>query len=278
MAADKLVQREWPPEIGRDGVGGLKHWVQFCSYGFKAPTKKRTDIALFIPPDALSTGYKAEYKNLEMSNSQVAMARKASAQGGIGSTGDLLKTLSAGWDASTQEGKYGAALSDWATGFAEMTLGENYAELLKRAQGKSVNPNIIASYQGPNSMRDHKFTFQMMPKSETESQTIQQIVKDFKRAMLPSAQNANSPTAPIGMFNYPDEFEITFFVNGKPQRGPDNSLFRIARSVLTDISLNYTTQDTVAFFEGTTDPVTIELGLEFQEIHMMHRGMVEAGY
>ena len=125
-----------------------------------------------------------------------------------------------------------------------------------------------------------------MPRSSTESKTVQKIVKAFKMAMHPDHDSPSSDAAPIGMFNYPDEFEITFYVNGQPLSVPSdkageeetNPLFRIGRSVLSDMSLDYTTQDTVAFFEGSSDPVSVNMTLEFQELSVIHRKLVKEGF
>ena len=267
---DKVERLNWPPELGAGG-GGLNHWVDFHATNFKSH-KKTMEIALYIPPDALSTGYKAEYKNLEMGQAGKAAADAAQKADG---TMDAMGS-----------GIAAAAMSYWNKGTAdsikEMISGltpESTSAFLMRAEGKSVNPNMVTQYQGPTTHRTHKFTFQMMPKNRVESKTVANIVKQFKLAMHPDHTHADSMISPIGLFGYPDEFTITFFINGQPQDGQQgNGLFKIGRSALTDISVDYTTQDTVAFFEDANYPVTTELTLEFQEIYLMHRGLIRKGY
>ena len=51
-------------------------------------------------------------------------------------------------------------------------------------------------------------------------------------------------------------------------------MFNIGKSVLTACDVNYTTQDTVLFFEGTQYPVTINLSLTFMEIEVMYRNKI----
>ena len=272
MAGEKqeVFRGNWPPELGSSG-GGLNHWVEFrgTTFKFHNPT---LEIALYIPPDALSTGYKSEYKNLELGQAGMAAAHAAQKAEGT-------------WDAIGESAK-AASMSYWNKGF-EDTMKELLTGMtpevtevaMQRAEGKSVNPHMVTQYQGPTTHRSHKFTFQMMPKSRVESKTVANIVKAFKLAMHPDHTHADSQIAPIGMFGYPDEFTITFFINGEPQDGKSgNGLYRIGKSALTDLSLNYTTQDTVAFFEDANYPVTTELTLEFQEINLMHRGLIRKGY
>ena len=57
-----------------------------------------------------------------------------------------------------------------------------------------------------------------------------------------------------------------------------NPLFRIGKSVLTACELDYTTQDTTLFFEGTQNPVTVEMKLAFTEINIMYRELAALGY
>ena len=263
-----VTRLNWPPELGSAG-GSLNHWVDFHSYDFKHK-KKKTEIALYIPPDALSTEYKSEYKNLEMGAGGMKAAEEVKdAESDVGA---VTKSLAA------------MGMAQWSLGMEGLRdslatlLPETMEALAMRAKGRSVNPHLVTQYQGPTQHREHKFTFQMMPKSRIESQTVNQIVKEFKKGMLPDHTSAASPVTPIGAFGYPDEYEITFFINGEAQDSGNNGLFRIGRSALTDVSLDYTTQDTVAFFEDANYPVSVEMTLTFLETHLMYRGLIEKGF
>jgi len=137
------------------------------------------------------------------------------------------------------------------------------------------NPYIVAAYKGPTQMREHKFSFKMMPEDASTSRKCVEIATEFKEAMLPAHVGGDNTTAPSGLFGYPDEFEISFTVNGeKLPKNASNPMFNIGRSVLTNCELSYTTQDTVLFFEGTQFPVTINMKLTFMEIEIMHRSKV----
>jgi len=264
----KVERHKWPPELGTSD-GQINHWVEFSGFDFNKKAKT-CDIALYIPPDALHTGYKSEYKQLEMGAGGVAAAQNA--KGGEAGMGDIL-----GAAKDMLFGQFSEGLEAAAERLLAKATPETIAVLRSRQTGKIVNPHMVSQYQGPTDQRVHKFTFQMMPKSENEAKDIQKIVRQFKTAMLPSNANADAATAPSGFWGYPDEFEINFFINGN-MLDETNSLFRIGRSALTDMDLDYTTQDTVAFFEGSPYPVTTEMTLSFQEIWMQHRGLAEIGY
>ena len=125
----------------------------------------------------------------------------------------------------------------------------------------------------------HKFTFKFNPKNADESQTCVKIINAFKMAMLPSHSGGNAKSSPAGLFSYPDEFVITYYINGNPlPTGPTNPLFNIGRSVLTACDMNYNTEGVPLFFEGTQYPVSMEMALSFMEIEVMHRQKIQIGY
>ena len=147
---------------------------------------------------------------------------------------------------------------------------------MQNVTGVVQNPYIVAAYKGPTQMREHKFSFKMMPEDVGESAKCVKIASAFKESMLPAHAGGDNKTSPTGLFGYPDEFEISFTVNGRelPKTGA-NPMFNIGRSVLTNCELSYTTQDTVLFFEGTQYPVTISMSLSFMEIEIMHRSKIQ---
>ena len=264
----KTERFEWPPELGTSD-DQINHWVEFSSYEFKGQNP-RLSIALYIPPDALNTGYKSEYKQMEVGAGFINAMNNAK-----GSDGSVTDLITGAMDVVSGQFSEGALAA--AERFLSKATPETVSALRSRQTGQIVNPHMVSQYQGPTDQRVHKFTFQMMPKNETEAGRIQEIVRSFKMSMLPSNANADAATAPSGFWGYQDEFEINFYINGVPL-DETNSLFRIGRSALTDMDLNYTTQDTVAFFENSPFPVTTEMTLTFQEIWMQHRGLAAIGY
>ena len=151
--------------------------------------------------------------------------------------------------------------------------------IMEQEIGAVLNPYIVAAYKGPSDMRTHDFTFQMLPQSEHESRTCVKISSAFKKAMLPSHGKGNSPDAPSMMFGYPDEFEITFTVNGEEMPKSNlNPMFSIGRSVLTSCDLDFSTESVALFFDETQYPVSISMKLSFMELEVMHRGKIDEGY
>ena len=268
MADDTTLS--WPPGLGEGA--DLKHWINFKSFVFNK-TDPNLDIALFIPPDALSTSYKSDYETSEMGEAGLNFIRnKQSASGKEPTTGSIFMD-----GLSAAVGSLSNLQKTLFHSIGSVSDGAQKAMLMKK--GLVLNPYIISTYKGPSEMRDHTFTFKMMPKNSGDSLIITKIVNGFKNAMLPDHKGGVPEDTPMGMFTYPDEFEIEYYINGTMlPKDNSNPLFRIGRSVLTACELDYTTQDTTLFFEGTQNPVSIEMKLAFTEISIMYRGLAAKGF
>ena len=261
---------EYPEYLG----GNLKHWISFEGFEFSrgvgngSPT---VDIALYIPADALQTSYKSEYSAASLGQIGGRALEALQKSGGtVGGLGDMLAAQAA---AGASEGLETALLTG-AVG------GETGKTILQQASGKVVNPYIVAAYKGPSDMREHKFTFKFNPKNADESKTCVHLINAFKQAMLPSHSGGNEKSSPAGLFSYPDEFQITYYINGEAlPTNASNPMFNIGRSVLTACDMNYNTEGIPLFFEGTQYPVSMEMALSFMEIEIMHRQKVSGlGY
>ena len=254
MAATYL---EYPSTIG----AGINHWISFESFKFKEAGTPNLNIALYIPPDALSTSYKSSYESQALG--QMAGRALETLNESGGSLFKLKNMLSAKGAAA------GAVITD--IGVISSSTGATRT-IMEQSRGAVVNPYIVAAYKGPSDLREHKFSFKMMPEDENESKTCVKIVNEFKAAMLPSHKGGNNQTAPSGLFGYPDEFVITYYINGeKLPNDATNPMFNIGKSVLTSCDMSYTTQDLPVFFEGTQYPVSIQMSLTFMELDIMIR-------
>ena len=250
---------EYPPSIGQS----LKHWVSFKAFDFRKH-HNTLDIALYIPPDALATSYKSDYESAALG--QLAGRGVEAFRTGGGTSEGMSKDIMA---------KASATKSQTANIVAQAVTPASLKTAMQVVTGVVQNPYIVAVYKGPTQMREHKFSFKMMPEDVGESAKCVQIASAFKEAMLPAHAGGDNKTSPTGLFGYPDEFEISFTVNGRElPKTSANPMFNIGRSVLTNCELSYTTQDTVLFFEGTQYPVTINMSLTFMEIEVMHRSKI----
>ena len=261
---------EYPHYLG----GSLLHWISFDAFEFSRGSgngNQTLDIALYIPADALQTSYKSEYtaSALGQIGGRALEALQKSGQ----TTGGMRDITAAQAKSLASEGLETVVLTG-AVG------GETAKTILQQSSGKVVNPYIVAAYKGPSDMREHKFTFKFNPKNAEESHSCIHIINAFKMAMLPSHSGGNAKSSPAGLFSYPDEFVITYYINGEAlPTTAMNPMFNIGRSVLTACDMNYNTESVPLFFEGTQFPVSMEMALSFMEIEIMHRQKVSGlGY
>ena len=278
---------EYPSTLASKGGTGVQHWISFKAFDFKSKGSQTLDIALYIPSDALQTSYKSSYEAASLGAVGGAAKKAADAfqnTGGPGGGGggiEGLKLLMKSQSAATASEAGTVSLLKGAEKAAALGLGDTKT-LMEQVKGSVMNPYMVAAYKGPSDMREHKFSFKMLPQSESESKTCVKIVNSFKRAMLPSHKGGDNKTAPSMLFGYPDEFTIEYYIDGralpKDKNGISNPMFNIGRSVLTACDLNYATQDVPLFFDGTQYPVSIDMSLSFMEIGIMYREKIDQGF
>ena len=282
---------EYPSTIGAGEVGN--NWIAFNAFDFKDKGTLTLSIALYIPADALKTGYKSSYESASLGAvggvadaaakvfQQKSIAQTEETAGQSGGLEGLKDLMMAQASATGSEMATVALITGAKAIPAALNLGDTKV-LMERTTGSVVNPYMVAAYKGPTDMREHKFSFKMMPQSVAESKTCAKIAQAFKKAMLPSHIGAESATSPSMLFGYPDEFTIEYYIDGhalpRDKNGISNPMFNIGRSVLTACDLNYTTQDVPLFFDGTQYPVSISMALSFQEIGVMYREKIDQGF
>jgi len=257
---------EYPTNLGT-GDGQLNHWMSFEGFAFSrgiGSGNKTVDIALYIPPDALQTSYKSDYSAVEMGQiggRALETAQKLAGQG----TGTSYSQIIA--DQLKSVGSEAGILM-----LARKKAGEKGTTIMEQTTGAVLSPYLVAAYKGPTDMREHKFTFKFNPHNSDESMLVTKIINAFKSAMLPSTGGGDNSTSPSGTFGYPDEWIITYYIDGDElPSNAFNPMFNIGRSVLTTCEVNYATESVPLFFEGTQFPVSAEMSLSFMELEVMTR-------
>ena len=222
------------------------------------PGIPKSSIALYIPPNALKTAFKAEYGTAE------GAATKAAFGGAFGRM--------------AEGGNIGAALMAGLSGAGQSVVSKAAAQVDKgtgmlAAQGIAVNNHMALIYKGPSEFRTHDFAFSFFPKNKPEADVIQRILKDFENGMLPRMgggfQRIKGRTLSQPLFMSPRHWTIDFFMKEGGMRGETGNtyLFQIKKSVITTMSVNHDPNSTVSLHEDGS-PVQTTLGLTFQEIEL----------
>jgi hypothetical protein len=133
--------------------------------------------------------------------------------------------------------------------------------------GYAFNPQQQLLFKGID-FREYQMDFTFTPYSAQEAQTVNNIIKTFRRAAAPTLV-----TDTKGMFFVPPSvFDISFTFNGKP----NPNINRLKRSVLTSINVDYAPNGWSAYVDG--QPVQTKMTLKFQEMELVTRADIEGGY
>lgn len=133
--------------------------------------------------------------------------------------------------------------------------------LLSRATGATLNPNLELLFNGP-SLRPFNFTFRLSPRDEPEARRVRKIIRFFKQGM-------SVKTTPSNVFlQSPNVFDIryqTFDDNGVLIEHP--SINRIKRCALLSCDVDYTPDGTyMTYNEPQRSMTSYQLSLRFSEL------------
>lgn len=134
--------------------------------------------------------------------------------------------------------------------------------------GYPINPRVEILF-ATRPQRQWMFEVFLMPRSQKEAKTIQEILRTLRFHAAPELD----PKTVGYTFIPPAEFDITFYRNGKENL----SLPRINTCVLERIDVDYAPQGTYSTFRDGT-PVAVRLSLGFREIEILHKARVYQGF
>ena len=154
-----------------------------------------------------------------------------------------------------------AALSGAAIG----TLGSNVrpASVIARSTGQILNNNLELLFQGVN-LRSFPYSITFSPRSDTEAETVKQIIKHLKMSMAPKAGEFNGTAAGV-FIKSPDVFMLKYLKDGADH--PFLNSFKLC--ALTGMTVNYTNAGTYTTYEDGT-PVNIRMNLTFKELNPIY--------
>lgn len=118
------------------------------------------------------------------------------------------------------------------------------------------NPHVTVFFQGVD-LRAHSFTWRFAPKNAQESETVQRIIKEFKKRMLP-----NYKWGAANVLGYPQMVQITL----EPDMG--DVLYKFKKCMVSSVNVNYAPNGIPSFFAGTKAPTVIEFQVNLQEIEI----------
>jgi hypothetical protein len=250
------------PKTAAQGEAGAQQLTSYASdvfgragdpMGLRATGKITTTISLYMP-DTLVFDHHQGYSD-------------------VGMGGELLTGLAAGGKAiadivsGSSDDKFKQAITNLSP-FALSILankGGNFTKtLFTAATGVVQNPMLEMIYTTP-SFRTFRFDFQFYPRSQKESEEVQNIIRELRFHQAPEGLVASN-----GFFMVPpSEFGINFYYNGIE----NPNIPKLGICVLESLTVDYAPGGFSAYEVpgqpatrgGTGMPVAIRLSLQFKE-------------
>ncbi len=242
---------------GGAGAGGKTTSLTLQSKNIQ---RTGTAIGLYMPP-AVNVQYNMDYS-----------------EGEIGVMGEALYGLfkdyqngTLGWDSfNNQAGTVGTGLEKMGVGMIDKVI-PGAKDLYAIEQGAIITPRTEMMFRGTG-RRSFSFSFTFIPKSAEETQIVHKIIKEFKIGMSPTFKTSGSTRE----LTIPDVFSIQYMhING-----PNNYINKIGKCYLKTMDVAYGGDKFVTYNadkEGAP-PQKTTISLSFQELEIMDRTLVEAGY
>lgn len=257
LEASENVFDVFPPDIGK-----YKIYFEFMNYSRPAPFANSTseiDYTVVLPvPAQLVEYYEADWQTSNLGLiGDLADAFQQRNNVGLGDVAGEVVGAQALRIAESQEGALAGA-----------------ATVAQQAMGVAPNPNITVAFKGPK-LRAHNMSWTFAPKTPDESLTVQRIIRNIKRRILPTTGGgANDSTAVLGypMMVQPKLLPV---VKNDPDT-PDSSLYDFKRCVIQNLSVNYAPTGTPTFFRGTNLPVFVQMSFTLLEIEYFLSDMERA--
>lgn len=228
---------------------------------FTNPNRKRlkTAIVLPIPTSAVSATYAADWQAVQL--------------GASGGTLDRFNAAAAAMKAdSSKIGEIASAAIGNKEQFAAIVgysaAPEELKAALEKTGGYALNPRTEVVYKGtPN--RTFQFEFKLSPNTPQEAVQIERIIQTLKFAQAPSM------TGEFGSWlKYPDDFDISFYFDGKP----NPYINKISSCAMTNFTVDYSGGQggMPTFRDGR--PQSVILTMQFTELEIITKERVSQGY
>ena len=225
-------------------------------------------ICLYMP-DTLSASYSASYDELSLTNDLGKGLTSIQAISSV--VRDLTGDKQTGQLSSVDPSVIYGAASVVNKGLSGLGLGgEGLVDVALQTQGYAVNPQLQLIYRGLG-FRKFQLNFIFTPASKQESIDVNRIIATFKYHFAPDLIVPSGAVSGL-FFVPPSYFNIEFMFNDNENK----FLPRYGDCVLTDIDVNYAPSGFAAHIDGA--PVQTQLTLSFQEIEVVTKAKLAAGY
>lgn len=231
--------------------------------------------AVYLPmPNDIQSSFAGNWGGKDLTSvAQVALATVGQTAGNFltGNTKDSVTGFGNLFTGQGVKNAVGAATTDILTTLANMMasapgLGANLTtnDILQLSAESIINPNTELLYSGTG-LRQHGYTFKMIPQSKEEANSVIEIVERFKLACVPKEKAAAFGGAFKNFIGIPDLCKVSFIGSGG---GENKYLPKYKTSAITSVNVNYVTDGQfVAYREG--HPLGVVLTVSFTETKLV---------
>ena len=171
----------------------------------------------------------------------------------LGGAGDNLATLFSGGEIGQAQNIPGGAAPNMVANLLQRSASNSVMGQMMSSMTRTT-PNVREEqlFAQPD-FRSFTFTFDLFPRTEAESQALNDIIKVLRSASYPNLTEDNL------RFIFPDEVVVKYYLNFQP-----TDLFpRIGKAVVTSLSVNYGAAGIVKVFpDGSPTNVTISMTIK----------------
>ena len=228
--------------------------------------KTTEDPVILYMPEDISTGYKANWSGKAFSN----IGRDALATAGSGDFGQAMQnSLNTAGDAFSQ------AIPNIGNKVIRETISKITGESLSQndvfgaTRGVILNPNVELLFSGTD-LRNFQLNYKLIPRNSNEAEDIKEILKIFKRSMLPRFSDgtelnfSRGKNAANNFIKVPNVCKVSFMRGG----GLNRDVPQYKMCAVTQVDVNFTPDGTYATYDDGT-MVAYTLGLTFQETKLI---------
>jgi len=236
-------------------------------------------IILYMP-EGIAASYRTNWDGKAFGNVVASIMRSA----GKVASGDYMDAIKKagegiGQQLATAPGKIGA---DLTSSLAKRISGDSISQqdIFSSIGGVILNPNVELIFGG-HDLRTLQLTFKMVPYNKDEAIAVDQIVKTFKKVMLPKFTGTTKMSSfwkdeaksGNGYIGNPNLCKISFFKG----TARNDAITQFKTCAITDFDVNYT-PDGVAAFGPDGYPVATQISLSFMETKLVYAEDIDSGY
>lgn len=224
-----MARYQYPAELGDTEKHPATILFKFFERGSSTSSSESDEVHLYMPESAQNPSTVSwDTEKLGMVGNYIAANGRSMVDGMDSFKARLGQVYSAENIGDMAQYAFYQSVAQFGSKTVAMMGGNASAEgLMGTVTGKIPNPYLTMVFRGVD-FRSFSFVFKFTPYSEKDCDTIDAIIKTFRRNALPEKDGF--------LFSYPKECEISYHWKGQENK----FMHRFKRAVCTALDIDYT--------------------------------------